>query len=203
MSAQFQSPATTESEPTSTLAAVPVWLIVMALVLVYWGAVYFDKHGGWFSPKVYGPYASIAEVEIYQPRQGGDEIRIRRGQAVFELTCAPCHNPDGMGKPNQAPPLAGSEWVQVEKPERLIRIPLYGLNGPITVKEQQMTFPAGMLAIGWDMPEDDLAAVLTYIRQAWGNKASRVTAEQVKAVKAQVGKRGPPTPEELMTVPAK
>ena len=92
--------------------------------------------------------------------------------------------------------------MQVEKPERMIRIPLYGLNGPITVKEQQMTFPSGMLAIGWDMPEDDVAAVLTYIRQAWGNKALRVTAEQIKAVKAEVGKRGPFTPEELTKVPA-
>jgi len=193
----------TESEPTSTLAVVPVWLLILMLVVVYWGAVYFDKRGGWFSPNVYEPYASIAEVDGYQPHQGGDESIIRRGMAVFELTCALCHNPDGQGKPNQAPPLAGSEWVQVEKPERLIRIPLYGLNGPISVKEQQMTFPSGMLAIGWDMKEDDLAAVLSYIRQAWGNKASRVTAEQVKAVKTQVGKRGPSTPEELMTVPAK
>ncbi len=202
MSAEFQSTATTESEPTSTLAVVPVWLLILMLVVVYWGAVFFDKHGGWFNPRVYGPYASIAELDRYQPRQGEDESIIRRGMDVFELTCAPCHNPDGKGKPNQAPPLCGSEWVQVEKPERLIRIPLYGLNGPITVKEQQMTFPAGMVAIGWDIPEDDLAAVLTYIRQAWGNKASRVTAEQVKAVKTQVGKRGPSTPEELMTVPA-
>jgi len=202
MSAEFQN-TVTESEPTSTHAVVPVWLIVSVLVVAFWGAVYFDKRGGWFSPKVYGPYASIAEVEIYQPRQDEDVEIINRGRRTFDIVCSGCHSPDGMGKPNQAPPLAGSEWVQVEKPERMIRIPLYGLNGPITVKEQQMSFPAGMVAIGWDMPEDDLAAVLTYIRQAWGNKASRVTAQQVKAVKAEVGPRGPFTPEELMTVPAK
>ena len=203
MSADFQDISTTEAEPTSTLAVVPVWLLVATLVVVYGGAVYFDSHGGWFSPKVYGPYASIAEVEIYQPRQDEDVEIINRGRSTFDIFCSGCHNPDGMGKPNQAPPLAGSEWVQVEKPERMIRIPLYGLNGPITVKEQQMSFPSGMVAIGWDMPEDDVAAVLTYIRQAWGNKASRVKPEQVKAVKAEVGKRGAFTPEELMTVPAK
>ena len=102
-----------------------------------------------------------------------------------------------------APPLAGSEWVQ-GSPNRLIRIPLYGLGGPITVKGQQMNFPAPMPPIGAALQPDDLAAILSYVRQAWGNKAPTVTPEQVKAVGTQVGNR--PTafsPEEIMQVPEK
>jgi mono/diheme cytochrome c family protein len=199
---QPTSPAAS-AEPNAALATVPLWLIVLMLLLLYWGAVYFDRHGGWFSPKVYGPYASIDEVQSWQPVSNEDPM-VARGKAVFHVTCELCHNPDGMGKPNQAPPLAGSEWVQTENPARLIRIPLYGLEGPISVKGQRMVFPAAMLAIGASLPEDDVAAVLTYVRQAWGNKASPVSVEQIKAVKAQVGNHPQPfTPEQVLAAPEK
>jgi mono/diheme cytochrome c family protein len=161
----------------------------------------FDTHGGWFSQEVYAPFRSEAEVANYQPKIEGPDLR--SGQKVYETVCALCHNSDGQGKPNQAPPLAGSEWV-VGAPGRLIRIPLYGLNGPVTVKGQQMVFPSGMLAMGAALPEEDLANVLSYMRQAWGNKASGITAEEIKAVKAAVGSRPQGfTPEEIMQVPEK
>jgi mono/diheme cytochrome c family protein len=188
MSAEFQNTATTESEPTSTLAVVPVWLIILTVVLVYWGAVYFDQHGGWFKPKVYGPYKTLAEVEHWQPPS---PLVDPRGKQVFELTCALCHNTAGTGNPNQAPPMDGSEWV-TGNIERLIRIPLNGLEGPITVKGQQMTFSSSMPAMGASLSEEDLAKLLTYIRQAWSNKTSPVTVEQVKKVRAEVGNRTQP-----------
>jgi mono/diheme cytochrome c family protein len=173
-----------------------VWLLILILLMVYWGMLYFDQHGGWFSQEVYTPFHSELEVAKYQPPKG--EVDIPRGHQVFDNVCALCHNTDGEGKPGQAPPLAGSEWV-VGAPSRLIRIPLYGLNGPITVKGQQMVFPAGMLAMGAALTEDDLAAVLSYMRQAWGNKASLITPAQIKAVKAEVGSRTQAfTPEDLM-----
>jgi len=54
------------------------------------------------------------------------------------------------------------------------------------------------------LPEDDLAAVLTYMRQAWGNKAAPITAEQIKAVRDQVGNHPQPfAPRELMELPEK
>jgi mono/diheme cytochrome c family protein len=188
-------------EPKAHWRAVPVWLIILILLLLYWGMLYFDQHGGWFSQEVYTPYRSAAEVVYYQPVTEGPDLRL--GEAKFKLVCAVCHNDDGAGKPNQAPPLAGSEWVQMS-PARVLRIPLYGLNGPITVKGQQMVFPSGMLAIGATLSEDDLAAILTYVRQAWGNKASPITVEEVKAIKTKVGNHALPfTPEEIMAVPEK
>jgi mono/diheme cytochrome c family protein len=183
--------------------SVPLPIIILLFVLLYWGMLYFDLRGGWFHQQVYAPYKSVAEVAQWQPPTGGSDV-FDRGKVVFEMVCALCHNPDGLGKPNQGPPLAGSEWVLVENPARLIRIPLYGLNGPIEVKGQRMLFPSGMVAMGAALPDEDVAAVLTYMRQAWGNKASAVTPEQIKAVKAEVGARTQQfTPEELMKVPEK
>src|SRR5437867_3766794 len=119
-------PAATEAlEPKATQRAVPVWLLVLLLLLIYWGMLYFDQHGGWFSQEVYTPFHSDAELAYYQPPKEG--IDLARGQRVFEGNCAICHNSDGNGKLNQAPPLNGSEWVQLS-PNRLLRIPLYGLN---------------------------------------------------------------------------
>ena len=201
MSAPEQStPISEATEPRVGRAPVPVWLIILLFVLLYWGMVYFDLHGAWFNPQVYPPYRSVDEVVMYQPPIPGVNPR---GKIVYEMVCALCDNPDGMGKPNQGPPFVGSEWV-LGSPNRLIPIPLYGLNGPITVNGKVLTFPSSMPAMGAALPDDDLAAVLTYMRQAWGNKAPKVTPEQVKAVKAELGNRSQPfSPEELLQRPEK
>ncbi len=184
-----------EAEPTSAATTVPMWLIAAMLVLLFLGAWYFDARGGWFEAKVYAPYHSVADVERFQPRSGGDAVLLR-GKLLFEQNCALCHNPDGMGKPAQAPPLAGSEWVLAAGVNRLIRIPQVGLAGPIEVKGQVWNLP--MAAMGVIYPDEDLAAVLSYIRNSWGNKASIVTAEQVKKVRAELaGRNQPYAPDEL------
>ena len=72
----------------------------------------------------------------------------------------------------------------------MIRIPLAGLAGPIQVAGQQWNL--AMPAMGAALSDDDLAAVLTYIRQSWGNQASAITPDQVKAVRAEVGNRTQP-----------
>jgi mono/diheme cytochrome c family protein len=64
------------------------------------------------------------------------------------------------------------------------------LAGPIEVNGQEWNL--AMPAMGAALPDDDLAAVLTYIRQSWGNKATAITPEQVKAVRAEVGNRTQP-----------
>ena len=186
-----------ENEPTSAVTTVPMWLIGGMLTLLFLGAWYFDARGGWFEAKVYAPYHSVADVERFQPRSG-DEAVILRGEKLFKENCALCHNPDGMGKPNQAPPLAGSEWVVSAGVNRLIRIPQVGLAGPIEVKGQVLNYPVPMAGMGAPYSDDDLAAVLSYIRNAWGNKASLVAAEQVKKVRAELAGRSQAySPEEL------
>lgn len=182
------SPLAAETaEPRAGGTTVPVWIIILLFLLLYWGMVYFDQHSGWFSPEVYAPYHSTAELVMYQPPSGGPDLT--RGKAVYENICGLCHGNDGMGKPGQAPPFVKSEWV-LGSPNRMIRIPLAGLAGPVQVAGQPWNL--AMPAMGASLPDDDLAAVLTYIRQSWGNQAPAVTPEQVKAVKAEVGNRTQP-----------
>ena len=184
-------------EPKAGSAAVPVWLVVLLFLLLYGGMVFFDRNGGWFNQQVYAPYHSVAELTSYQLSTSGPDID--QGKVVYESICGLCHNNDGMGKPNQAPPFVGSEWV-LGSPNRMIRIPLFGLSGPVKVKGQDWNL--AMPNMGAALPDDDLAAVLTYIRQSWGNKASAITPEQVKAVKAEVGSRTLPwSATELNAIP--
>ncbi len=190
-------PMTPGAEPQAGQNTVPPWLIVLLALLLYWGMVYFNQHSGWFDPQVYAPYRSAAELVLYQPPAGGPDLA--RGKAVYENICGLCHGNDGLGKPSQAPPFAGSEWA-LGSPNRMIRIPLAGLAGPVQVNGQ--TWNLAMPAMGAALPDDDLAAVLTYIRQSWGNKGSAVTSEQVKAVRAEVGNRTQPwTAEQLNAIP--
>lgn len=186
-------------EPKASRSPVPVALFVLLFALLFLGMYYFDRHGGWFEPAVYTPYVSLKDLQMYQPATGG--ANLERGRAVYENVCALCHNVDGSGKPNQAPPLSGSEWV-VGAPSRVIRIPLAGLSGPIEVKGQQWNL--AMPAMGAALSDDDLAAVLTYMRSSWGNKGSEITPDMVKAIRGALGSRSQPfTVSELLTVPEK
>ncbi len=106
------------------------------------------------------------------------------GQADF-LLCGGCHGQSGEGGP-AAPPLAGSEWV-TGPVSNLIKIQLRGLAGPITVAGKDYDMPGGMAALGFQSDEQ-IAGVLTYIRNSFGNKASGVTPEQVLALRGEVGK---------------
>ena len=201
MSDEFKSCFTPEdgSEPTATRSTVPMWILVMALLLLFLGAVYFDRHSGWFNAKVYGPYVSVDELELYQPKSGAAAMAAH-GKQVYEFVCGTCHGVDGLGKPGQAPPLAGSEWVNTKGFQRLAHIPLEGLMGDVQVEGKDWNL--NMAAMGAALSDADLAAVLTYIRTSWGNKGDEVTADDVKAVRIAIG--GHPkqiTGEELKALP--
>ena len=113
-----------------------------------------------------------------------DPASIERGKALF-LVCSACHGPEGQGGPI-GPPLAGSEWV-TGPVSNLIRIQLRGLTGPITVAGKEYNFPAPMAALA-HQTDEQIADVLNYVRNSFGNKASAVTPEQVAALRSEVGK---------------
>lgn len=179
------NPTATEAEPTAAPTVVPMWLIAAMLVLLFLGAWYYDTRGGWmFDKMVYAHYRELPDQYYPEKGSGPDPDR---GKVLFEKNCAVCHNNDGAGKPGQAPPLAGSEWVNAAGVNRLIRIPLVGLTGPIKVKGQDWNL--SMVGLGGGLSDEDVANILTYLRTAWGNNASPVTAEQVKKVRDELGNR--------------
>ena len=92
---------------------------------------------------------------------------------------------DGKGSTTVgAPPLAGSDWAQAEGPNRIIRIVLNGLAGPIDVEGAH--YGTGVMVPFKDNFNDqEIAAVLTYVRQEWGNKAGPVKPEQVTAIRKE------------------
>lgn len=171
-----------ESELMAARSAAPMWIIVLTLVLLFLGAVYFDRHSGWFDKQVYSPYTSADQLALYQPKSGAAAAQAR-GRAVYEVACGVCHGSDGLGKPAQAPPLAGSEWVAKDITS-LARIPLAGLNGPIQVAGKNWNL--SMAPMGATLSDADLSAVLTHIRESWGNKNGAVTADQIKAARAAI-----------------
>ena len=102
------------------------------------------------------------------------------------MACVGCHQATGLGMPNQFPPLADSEWALAKDPNRIIRAVLDGFAGPVTVLGQPFNGampPQRAQSDGSGLKDADIAAVLTYVRQEWGNKASEVTTAQVKAIK--------------------
>lgn len=108
-----------------------------------------------------------------------EQIHFQSGKSLYDITCGNCHRPHGFGMPGLAPPLADSEWVGAS-PERLIRIVLHGMTGPVSVlgKRYNMNMPGHQ-----SFTDEQVAAVLTYIRREWDHPYDPVAPHQVAAVR--------------------
>lgn len=136
---------------------------------------------------------AFASLSLLQAEDDADKI----GRQQFVL-CGACHGQGGEGTA-AAPPLAGSEWVNGPA-ENLIRIQLRGLTGPITVKGVKYSnFPVGMQPMAYQSDEQ-IAAVLTYVRKSFGNHSPAVTPAEVTALRGEVDK--PPLTESDLIAPA-
>ncbi|MBL9150655.1 MAG: c-type cytochrome [Phycisphaerae bacterium] len=119
---------------------------------------------------------------------------VDRGRRLYS-NCLTCHGPTGKGQPGVYPPLARSEFA-LGDPERLAKIVLHGLQGAVTVDGR--TF-AGLMPPPPMRTDEDIAAVLTYVRQAFGNDAEPVSAELVARVRSENAQRRTPwTVKELL-----
>lgn len=106
---------------------------------------------------------------------------LEKGRAKFRVFCSPCHGPEGQGTPDGPPPLAKSPWVM--GPEtRLIRILLHGVRGAIEV--QGKTYDLEMPGFGQILTDDDIAAILSFVRDAYGGPSPPVARETVSEVRA-------------------
>ncbi len=118
------------------------------------------------------------------------------GEKLYLSRCMSCHQVDGLGIAGVFPPLVKTDWVTGDE-GRLIRLVLDGMMGE--VKVDGVIYSGAMPPWKSFLSDDEVAALLTYIREAWGNDASAVTAQQVARVREASADRSTPwSAEELM-----
>ncbi len=162
-----------KSEPEDGYEPVPISGIFLALSLAMWGGYYLGTFSGNFSAAAMdGDPQGSAQVQTPAVTAAADPILV--GRRVYN-NCMACHQQDGAGLAGQFPPLAGSQWV-VGEPTALVRILLQGLQGEVVVAGKTYN---GIMPAWERLPDEQIAGVLTYIRQAWNNQASPITAEAV------------------------
>ena len=145
--------------------------------------------------------AEPTEAAAASSLKGAEQALFAQGKALYarEGYCGTCHQPDGKGlSASGFPPLSGTKWVTGNE-ERLIKIVLNGLHGPIEVSGTKYPGQVPMTPFGGMLKDEEVAAVLTYVRNSFGNTAPAVTPEKVKTVRAATqGKTGFYSPEELL-----
>lgn len=181
--------------------ALPPWLIVTFMAVAFIGAGYLFWNSGGFQANVFNP----SRVAWDGSGTGGaaatpDPMVV--GKKVFNQSCAVCHQANGQGVPGQFPPLVGSEWVlggDWHGDNHMVRIVLHGLQGPVTVKGEQ--YNNAMAPWGKTLNDDQIAAVLTYVRNEWGNEAPPISAAFVAKVREETKDRNDPwTQKELQAI---
>lgn len=180
----------------------PLGMILVLSACVLFAATYMNRYSGHFDPTIYDenllPSNGAAVAVKIDP--------VAMGKKLFNSggACFTCHQPNGEGIPGTYPPLAGSDWVNGPE-DRVIRIVLYGLHGPVHVVGKEFN-AAPMPVFGqvantaYNWSDEKIAAVLTYVRQEWGNKAPPVAPEKVGEIRKQVGDRASWTEEELLQI---
>jgi mono/diheme cytochrome c family protein len=117
--------------------------------------------------------------------ENSDTRQMRAGEAIFVDDCAGCHQNSGEASPRAFAPLKGSAVVQSRNPLDVIRLVLQGTRAAAT---DARPTPFTMPAFGWKLDDGQVAAVATYVRNAWGNVAPPVTPGRVQAVRRKVAK---------------
>lgn len=176
-----------KDSPAEGFSPIPILLVFLISALIVFSGIYmvwrsddFDQMGYDETRRVF-PWADAVETgPILDPA-------IRLGQRTYSQ-CAACHQQDGRGLPGAFPSLEGVAWV-VGNEDRLIRLVAHGLVGPIEVKGVAYN---GVMPAFPHLSDEELAAVLTYIRQAWSNDAPAISPSAVAEVRAEVGPRPAP-----------
>ena len=181
-------------EPSEGQQRVPVLLFLLFIGLAMWAGWYLSEFDGDFQANVYDGPDAFRRMDLSQASAKTPKTidPVLLGKRIFN-SCVTCHQVSGEGIAGQYPPLNLSEWV-IGDDRILARILLNGLTGPVEVKGR--IYNAQMPA--WKQLNDrEIAAVLTYIRQAWGNTSPAVSEETIATVRASVGEHSPWTADVL------
>jgi len=189
-----------KDEPRDGFEPVPLWLIALFMGIVFWGGLYIANNSGGYQSNVF----DAGLVDWTGQSGGADKGPVDPmvlGKKVYTANCLACHQQSGEGIPGQFPPLVDSEWVlngDWHGDNHLIMILLHGLGGPIQVKGD--TYNGAMPP--WNMLSDEqIASVLTYIRNSWGNEGPAIAPEWVLQVREETAQRTSPyTQAELQAI---
>ncbi len=110
------------------------------------------------------------------------EVQIEKGKQVYMSLCFACHQADGKGLPPAFPPLAGSDYMLADR-DRALRIVMKGITGPMVVNGQK--YDSAMPPQEAVLTDQQVADVLTYVFNTWGNKGDAFTADQAKLMRNQ------------------
>jgi mono/diheme cytochrome c family protein len=194
-------------EPRIGREPLPLWLIAVYGLAVFFGGAYLGRYAGNFggdgldylggAPR----FAARGTAGGGGAQQAAELTPAERGAKIYSANCATCHQANGLGVPGQYPPLDGSDIVNGGS-RRHVMIVLKGLQGPVTVKGQRY---GTAVMQPWDktLTDQKIADVVTYERSAWGNKASPVTAEGVAALRKELaGRTESFTEPDILAIPA-
>ena len=167
-----------KEEPSEGYSPVPIALIFLFSALTFWGGVYIVKYSGGFNPMIYDEtldYAAMVDT-------GPAEIDLAvTGRRIYTRNCVACHQANGQGVPGAFPTLVDTDWV-LGSEERLVRVLLHGLEGEIVVRGT--TYNGVMPAFG-NLSDLHIAAVLSFIRNEWGNEAPYIEEETVARIRSE------------------
>lgn len=141
------------------------------------------------------------EEEVFL-KTDADRKQFAQGQRHYQRICLGCHQAHGNGQQFLAPPLVGSEWVEGSV-DRLVALVMDGMQGPVEVGGKTYTAPEIQplmpgLRANPEFTDEQLAAIMTYVRNAWGNGASPVPEKEVATYRENTETRAPWSAEELL-----
>src|SRR5262245_14548755 len=177
----FDAQRREHSDPHELATPAP-WAVLVAIAgVVAWAISYIATSNITNDPAL-GDMRTVS-VLAAQPAKAVD------GGQIFAAQCAACHQATGAGIPGVFPPLAGSEWA-LGKDALVVQILLHGISGGIEVKGT--TYNGAMPPFGDKLSDDEIAAVASYVRSAWGNGAGKIEAATVKTARSATHDRAEP-----------
>ena len=173
------------------MEAVSLWLVLISAIVVLVGGATMGQGGDFFG---YGELTKSDYMRepspVDEPVEAEPEPALaflkREGKKVY-ANCAACHQDSGLGQTGVFPPLAGSDWV-TGNTEALGLIIHNGVAGQIEVAGT--AYNGNMAAIGANFSPKEMAAVMTFIRNSWGNEGSIVSVDMAASLLDLSAKRG-------------
>ncbi|QEA38938.1 cytochrome c [Pistricoccus aurantiacus] len=184
--ASISGTASQDFEPYEAQNPIPWPIIAIALALTVWGIITLVTTSQMADSK---PEVAQGPTGADEPLSSTMEPAAQDGRQLFVTHCSTCHQNNGAGIANAIPPLRQSRYV-LANAEVPINILLFGIQGEIEVAGN--TYRGRMPTFGRDLEDDQIAAILSYVRESWGNQAPAIEAQTVAEQRQRFAERTGP-----------